>query len=259
MFGFAISFCPIVEIPLRVISTNNRYILPNFLPSEESNFVKSTDFQLDTIICLPFEQNTFIARRRDCADCVVIDPGLEPEKIIDHLEQHGLTPTAILITHGHGDHIGGNAALKKRWPDCQVVIGADDADKLTDPQLNLSSGFGIPLTSPPADETVGDGDVYKTAGFEFQVRAIPGHSIGHVVFIWKDREPTVVFVGDVIFAGSIGRTDFPDGDHNQLISGIRSKLFILPDDTILLPGHGPETTVGEEKRNNPFAGIGVEI
>ncbi len=255
MFSFAMPLCPIVEIPLCVISNSNRYILPNFLPSEESNLVKSTDFQLDTILCLPFEQNTYIAWRRDRADCAVIDPGLEPEKIIDHLEQHGLTPVAILNTHGHGDHIGGNAALKKRWPDCPVVIGADDAEKLTDPKMNLSAGFGIPMISPPADATVGDGDVYETAGVEFQVQAIPGHSIGHVVFLWKGREPAVVFVGDTIFAGSVGRTDFPDGDHNQLISGIRSKLFALPDDTILLPGHGPETTVGEEKRNNPFAGL----
>jgi len=221
--------------------------------------VKPTDFQLDTILCLPFEQNTYIAWRRDRADCVVIDPGLEPEKIIGHLEQHGLTPAAILNTHGHGDHIGGNAALKKRWPGCQVVIGAGDAEKLTDPQMNLSAGFGIPLISPPADATVGDGDVYEAAGFEFLVREIPGHSSGHVVFLWEGCEPTVVFVGDAIFAGSVGRTDFPDGDHNQLISGIRSKLFTLPDDTILLPGHGPETTVGEEKRNNPFAGTGTQI
>ena len=110
--------------------------------------------------------------------------------------------------------------------------------KLGDPWLNLSAGFGTPLVSPPADVTVKDGDAYEAAGFEWQVRSIPGHTAGHVVYLWEGQEPPIVFVGDVIFAGSIGRTDFPDGDHRQLVLGIRSKLFTLPDETILLPGHG---------------------
>ena len=91
------------------------------------------------------------------------------------------------------------------------------------------------------------------------MRSIPGHTAGHVVYLWEGQEPPVVFVGDVIFAGSIGRTDFPDGDHRQLVFGIRSKLFTLPDATILLPGHGEPTTVGEEKKRNPFAGLGVRV
>ncbi|MBN1393615.1 MAG: MBL fold metallo-hydrolase [Pirellulales bacterium] len=217
--------------------------------------MSSPDFRYDTIICLPFEQNTYIARRGDRADCVVIDPGLEPEKIIGHLERQALTPAAVLNTHGHGDHIGGNAALKQRWPECPVVIGTRDAEKLTDPQKNLSAGFGISLVSPPADATVEDGDVYESAGLKFKVLAIPGHSIGHVVFLHEGGAAAIAFVGDVIFSGSIGRTDFPDGDHRQLVSGIHSKLFTLSDDTILLPGHGPATTVGEEKRSNPYAGL----
>lgn len=221
--------------------------------------MRSSDLQLDVILCLPFEQNTYIARLKNHADCVVIDPGLEPEKIISHLEQHELTPAALLITHGHGDHIGGNAALKKRWPDAPIVIGAADADKLIDPRANLSASFGIPMASPPADATVKDGDVYQAAGFEFLVREIPGHSVGHVVYVWQGRQPAVVFVGDVIFSGSVGRTDLSDGDYDQLISGIHSKLFTLPGDTILLPGHGPETTVGEEKRSNPYAGMGTSL
>jgi len=259
MFGFAMPPYPIVDIRPCKLSNVNRYILPNLLSPEESNFVRSPDFQLAIIISHLFEQNTYIAWRRDRTDCVVVDPGLEPEKIIEHLKQRGLSPAAILNTHGHGDHVGGNAALKKQWPDAPLVIGAADAEKLTDPRLNLSAGFGIPLISPPADATVHDGDIYEAAGFEFQVRAIPGHSIGHVVFLWEGQTPPVALVGDVIFAGGVGRTDFPDGDHNQLISGIRSKLFTLPDDTILLPGHGPATTVGEEKRNNPFAATGIQI
>jgi len=220
--------------------------------------VKQHDFQSITVVSLPFEQNGYIARRHGRDDCLVIDPGLEPEKILRRLDDHKLAPAAILNTHGHSDHIGGNAALKKRWPGCPLVIGSGDAAKLTDPWLNLSGAFGASLVSPAADVTVNDGDSYEAAGFALQVRTIPGHTTGHVVYLWEGQVPPVVWVGDVIFAGSVGRTDFPDGNHRQLILGIRSKLFTLPEQTILLPGHGPATTVGEEKRNNPFAGVGVK-
>jgi hydroxyacylglutathione hydrolase len=211
--------------------------------------------QLTTILSHPFEQNTYVAWLPGRTDCVVVDPGLEPAKIISHLDQQGLVPAAILDTHGHSDHIAGNAALKQRWPECPLVIGTGDAAKLADPWSNLSASFGVSLVSPPADVLVNDGDTFKAAGFDWQVRAIPGHSCGHVVYLWDAQAPPLVFVGDVIFAGSIGRTDFPDGDHRQLLLGIRSKLFTLPDETILLPGHGDATTVGEEKRTNPFVGL----
>ena len=221
--------------------------------------MKQPDLQIAAILSHPFEQNTYVAWLRNRSDCVVVDPGLEPQKIVQYLEQQGLTPAAILNTHGHSDHVAGNAAMKKRWPDCPLVIGAGDAAKLTDPWLNLSAGLGAPLVSPAADVTVNDGDTYEAAGFEWQVRGIPGHTVGHVVYLWEGQEPPVVFVGDVIFAGSVGRTDFADGDQRSLILGIRSKLFTLPDDTILLPGHGEATTVGEEKRDNPFAGLGARV
>ena len=209
------------------------------------------------VVSTPFEENGYLVFREGRRECLVIDPGLEPEAFMERIERLSLEPVAILNTHGHSDHIAGNAALKKRWPRCPIVIGVDDAPKLLDSWLNLSANFGASVTSPPADVTVADGDTYEAAGFEWQVRAIPGHTVGHVVYLWEGQEPPVVFVGDVIFAGSIGRTDFPDGNHRRLILGIRSKLFTLPDETILLPGHGPTTTVGEEKRDNPFAGVQV--
>ncbi|MBN1588234.1 MAG: MBL fold metallo-hydrolase [Pirellulales bacterium] len=210
---------------------------------------------LKRIVSTPFEENTFIARLAQRDDCVVVDPGLEPEKTIRYLETQGLRPAAILVTHGHSDHIGGNGALKDRWPDCPLVIGSKEVSKLTDPKGNLSAMFGVGLVSPPADVTVDHGQTYSAAGLDFEVREIPGHSIGHVVFVVKDHCPPWVFVGDVIFSGSIGRTDFPDGDFHALAKGIREELFTLPDETVLLPGHGPKTTVGEEKRTNPFVGL----
>jgi hydroxyacylglutathione hydrolase len=219
--------------------------------------VKQPDLELATVLSHPFEQNTYVARLRGRTDCVIVDPGLEPAKIIRHLDEQGLTPAAVLNTHGHSDHIAGNAAIKDRWPNCPLVIGADDEAKLTDPWLNLSASFGVSLVSPTADVPVRDGDTFEAGGFDWQIRAIPGHSAGHVVYLWEGQDPPVVFVGDVIFAGSIGRTDFPDGDHRALVLGIRSKLFTLPDETILLPGHGRATTVGEEKRGNPFVGLSV--
>jgi len=221
--------------------------------------VEGPKLELATLVSLPFEENTYVARLAGRDDCVVVDPGLEPEIIIEHLERHKLTPVAILNTHGHGDHIGGNRAMKQRWPDCPLVIGVGDAPKLTDTVLNLSAAFGLGIDSPPADVTVKDGEVYSAAGFQWEVATIPGHSVGHVVYIWKGRSPYVVFVGDVIFAGSVGRTDFPGGSFSQLAQGIHSKLFSLPDDTVLLSGHGPETTVGREKRTNPYVGTGAKV
>ena len=211
--------------------------------------------QLTRILSVPFEENTYVAHLEGRRDCLVVDPGLEPEKTIDYLETQDLVPAAILNTHGHGDHIGGNAALKGRWPQCPLVIGSVEAPKLTDPTLNLSAAFGDRVLSPPADATVDEGDVYSAAGFDLRVLLIPGHSSGHVVYLWEDHQPPLAFVGDVIFAGSIGRTDFPDGDFQQLKTGIHAKLFSLPEETVLLPGHGPQTTVGQEKRTNPFVGL----
>ncbi|MEX2141973.1 MAG: MBL fold metallo-hydrolase [Pirellulales bacterium] len=208
--------------------------------------------QVLTIVSRPFEQNSYIAWREGQGDCLVLDPGFEPDLILAAVERHNLRPVVILNTHGHSDHIAGNAAMKERWPECPLVIGIHETDKLSDPMQNLSGLFGLALTSPPADQTLAEGDQYSVAGFEFLVREIPGHSSGHVVFISQKDTPPVVFGGDVLFAGGIGRTDFPDGNFDQLAQGIRQKLYTLPDDTIVYPGHGEPTTIGHEKRTNPF-------
>ena len=216
---------------------------------------ESEQIRVATVVSRPFQENTFVAWLVGRTDCLVIDPGLEPDRIMELLDDEQLIPAAILNTHGHSDHIAGNRAMKDRWPDCPLVIGEHETAKLADPRLNLSADFGIALVSPPADATVRDGEIYRTAGFDLLVREIPGHSSGHVVFIWQAGLPPLVFGGDVLFAGSVGRTDeMVGGNFGQLSSGIREKLFILPDDTIVFPGHGPATTIGEEKRSNPFVG-----
>ena len=134
--------------------------------------------QVRTIVSRPFEENTYVVWLDGRADALVIDPGLEPDLILDVLAEHGMTPAAILNTHGHADHIGGNEAMKRAFPDAPIVIGELDAVMLTDPMANLSAVFGAPVISPPADATVKEGDVIEHAGIPLEVRHIPGHSPG---------------------------------------------------------------------------------
>ena len=174
--------------------------------------------------------------------------------ILECLARHGLTVAGILNTHGHADHIGGNEAMKHAYPAAPLVIGDIDAPMLTDAWANLSAVFGAPITSPPADRVIREGEVVDYAGLPLEVLHIPGHSPGHVVFVYRAK-PCHVFGGDVLFRGSIGRYDFPGGDGRLLLTGIREKLFTLPDDTVVYPGHGPVTTTGHEKRSNPYLGM----
>ena len=207
-----------------------------------------------SIVSVPFEENSYVVHLEGRNDCLIVDPGFEPEKIFKHIDEHDLEPVAILNTHGHSDHIAGNGAMKERWPDIPLVIGANEVEKLSDPFQNLSGQFGLPMTSPDADQLLTEGESYTAAGMHFDIYEIPGHSSGHIVFVWRDGQPQVVLGGDVLFRGSIGRTDFPDGSFEKLRAGIHEKLFVLPEDTIVLSGHGPETTIGQEKRTNPFVG-----
>lgn len=208
------------------------------------------DVRVVAVESMPFAENTYVVWLPGRHDAIVIDPGFEPDAVLAALRDEGLIPAVILNTHGHVDHIAGNSALKAAFPPAPLVIGAGDAAMLTDPMQNLSGLAGVAITSPLADRLVREGDVIEAAGLRLDVLDIPGHSPGHVVFVIRDGP--LVFGGDVLFAGSIGRTDFPGGSLEQLLSGIRTKLWPLPDDTVVYPGHGPATTIGEEKRSNPF-------
>ncbi|MDO4585825.1 MAG: MBL fold metallo-hydrolase [Planctomycetia bacterium] len=214
--------------------------------------MKLSDLEVKMFVLSDFQENAYVVRLKNRNDCVIIDPGLEPQELIEFLKMNRLTPQAILITHGHYDHIGGIFDLTRVWPDLEILISKDEEYKLNDPKGNLSEMFGLPMTAPNADRTLDDNEELFIAGMSFKVMKIPGHSCGHLVYMIETLDGTIVFVGDVIFQGSIGRTDFGDGNHRQLITGIREKLMTLPNKTVLLPGHGARTTVETEKTNNPF-------
>jgi glyoxylase-like metal-dependent hydrolase (beta-lactamase superfamily II) len=206
---------------------------------------------LETIVSDLFAENCYLVRLPDRKEALVIDPGLNPERILEAIDEHALQVAAILNTHGHADHIAGNEAVKERFPNAPLLIGRGDAPKLSDPELNLSGLFGFPLTSPPADRLVEEGDVIEFAGIRLEVRHTPGHSSGHVIYVVRGR-PHVIFGGDVLFRGGVGRADLHDSDAQALLTSIREKFFDLPADTVVLPGHGQPTTVGREQRYNPF-------
>ena len=222
-----------------------------------SLFSPTESLQVACVESQPFGENTYVVSRAGDRRCIVIDPGFEPQAIIDWLDSHGLELEAILLTHGHSDHIAGNATLRDRWPLMPIVIGRHDAAKLTNPAGNLSAAFGMSLVSPPADRLLDHGERISLAGLDLAVREISGHSLGHVVFVAEGLTPPVVFGGDVLFKEGVGRSDFTDGDFTALAAGIREHLYTLPDETIVFPGHGGPTTVGHEKRHNPFVPAGV--
>ncbi|RUL89734.1 MBL fold metallo-hydrolase [Tautonia sociabilis] len=214
---------------------------------------------IEPFLSAPFDQWAYVVRRPGREDVLVVDPGFEADHLLDHLRSLRLRPAAILNTHGHCDHIAGNRALKEAFPEAPLVIGRNEARMLEDPSANLSALFGPPVSSPPADLLVDDGDRLDLAGVSLEVREIPGHSPGSVVFVATGERPPFVLGGDVLFAGSVGRVDFPGGDGGLLLSGIRSKLLDLPDETRVFPGHGPPTTIGQERRRNPYVGEGSTL
>jgi hydroxyacylglutathione hydrolase len=210
--------------------------------------------QIVTVTSEPFAENSYVVWRDGGTEAFVIDPGFQPDLILDALADRGLALAAIVCTHGHVDHIAGNAALKTAFPAAPILIGPGDAKMLTDADLNLSAPFGLPVVSPPADRLVAEGEKVVVAGIELQVFDAPGHSPGHVVYLIRETTPMTVLGGDVLFRGSVGRTDFPGGSMELLAHHIRRVLWPLPPDTVVYPGHGPVTTTGHEKRTNPYVG-----
>ena len=206
---------------------------------------------IKTLVVGPLQVNCCLVTDGASPEAMIVDPGGDADLIVEQVEADGLEPRSIVLTHCHGDHIGAAAALKRRFPEAQILAHEDDAPALLDADRNLSSMLGMPITTPPADRELSEGDEVAVGSLRFRVIHTPGHTPGGMG-LYAETDPPLLLCGDTLFAGSIGRTDFPGGDHGQLIAGIRAKLLCLADDTRVITGHGPETTIGEERATNPF-------
>ncbi len=189
-------------------------------------------------------------------EAMVIDAPEGAEAVIAFCDARALVPRLLVNTHGHADHIYANRLLKERWPDLAIAVGAGDARLLGSPMRNLSPLMGAWVKSPPPDRLLEDGDRVELGSVSFEVLATPGHTKGGISLFSADGPGggPVVFTGDTLFAGGIGRTDFPGGSHETLLESIRKRLLVLPPETVVYPGHGPPSTVAEEARSNPFLG-----
>jgi len=201
-----------------------------------------------TFVTGPFETNTYLTR--SAGECWVIDPGMGPRGLLEFLARRQLCPDRAVLTHAHCDHVAGIRDLRASVGDVPVWCPAGDADMLTDPALNLSSAFGLPIALPPPDEVFRPGDTLKLGDSAWAVLDTSGHTPGGVSLYCAAEG--VVFSGDALFARSIGRTDFPGADGARLVGNIRENLLSLPAETKVYPGHGPATSIGEEGRSNPF-------
>ncbi|MDK1030584.1 MAG: MBL fold metallo-hydrolase [Planctomycetia bacterium] len=185
---------------------------------------------------------------------MIIDAGEGIEPVIEFCRKNQLVPQMLVITHGHADHICGSAAVKEAFPEIEIAAGRRDASLLSSPLRNLSPLMGKWVKGPKADRLLDEDDLVEVGGMKLRVLDTPGHTKG-AISLYSDEGPNgrpVVFTGDALFAGSIGRTDFPGASRRTLLKSIKTKLLQLPDETEVYPGHGPPTTIGAEKAENPF-------
>jgi len=215
---------------------------------------------IEELTLTAFQQHTRIIGCETTKRAICIDPGDDSESIVQAIDDRGLSLQSIALTHAHMDHVGGVAALKKRKPEAEIILHQGDEFMyyalpeqpawIGIPRSQWSS-FGFQYEEPPrVDRNWTDEEEYQVGNLRFQVLHCPGHTPGHVVLFASEERK--VFVGDVLFAGSIGRTDLPGGSTEQLLSSIRNKLLPLGDDVEVYSGHGPVTTIGTERRTNPF-------
>ncbi|MBT3198665.1 MAG: MBL fold metallo-hydrolase [Phycisphaerales bacterium] len=197
-----------------------------------------------------FQTNCIIISGPDGGECWVVDPGMRPGPAIEYVRSDGLNPTRILLTHGHCDHIAGADQFRDAFPGVLVCCPEKDAGMLTDPDTNLSGPFGIPMAIAQADETINPGQELTFGQTIWTVLDTAGHTPGGVSYYCPGEK--LVIVGDSLFSMSIGRTDLPGSSHTQLIDNIRNNLLTLPDDTRVIPGHGPETSIGIERAMNQY-------
>lgn len=202
---------------------------------------------VDTLEIGPFCSNCHIVRG-DSREALVIDPGDDASRIIAHLRDHNLEVQYYLLTHGHVDHVSALAEVAQEFP-APVAIHALDAKWAFEPINQLPPYYDTPKSPPSIDRHLEDQQEYVDAGFRYRVLFTPGHAPGHVSLYFEDT--SVLFSGDVLFQGSVGRIDLPGGNRSDMQKSLQA-LMTLPDDTVVYPGHGPSTTIGEERRTNPF-------
>jgi glyoxylase-like metal-dependent hydrolase (beta-lactamase superfamily II) len=206
-----------------------------------------TDMILKILIVGELQTNCYILGDEKTKQGVVIDPGGDFEIIEDHLKKLKLKIKYIILTHGHVDHIGALAQLKKATG-AEILIHSKDSAMLYDPNQNLSIFSGDEIIATKADKLLEEGDIIQCDGIKLEILHTPGHTPGSISLLTDE----MIFTGDALFCGSIGRTDFPGSSYQKLISSIKDKILTKEDDLIIYPGHGPSSTIGEEKRNNPF-------
>jgi len=215
---------------------------------------------IETFVLTPFQQNTRVVSCDVTRKAICIDPGEPSPEVVDYIRANDLDLQAIVITHGHLDHCGGVTALAREFPQAEIILHKDEMylyEKLSEQPLLLgimpdqARVLGMDYEDPPQPTRfVEDGDMLEVGELRFLVRHVPGHTLGHIVL--AEQEEKAVFTGDCLFSGTIGRTDLPGGDYDQLIASIKEKVLTLGDDFTVYCGHGPETTIGHERATNPF-------
>jgi len=211
------------------------------------------DIFLDVFPVGPIQANCILLGDRDAGVLAIIDPGEEAARIMERVEASGLEPAMVLHTHGHLDHAGGTADLMRRVPSGIPVGLHRDELQLYQGLVMQGRMFGMEVEEPPQPSLwLEDGQRLELGGLSLEVRHTPGHSPGGVCFVVHGAPEPLVIAGDVLFAGSIGRTDLMGGSFPVLEQSIRSQLYSLPDETRVICGHGPDTTIGRERTSNPF-------
>jgi len=209
---------------------------------------------IELLVVGDYQANCYLVTDGSDPGLLIIDPGDQADTICEVIERRHLDPKLLVNTHGHIDHIGGNRELKERFPQIKICIHPDDAKALAKPLKNLSIFQGRMYKSPPADVLLEEGQELAFGRLRFKVIHNPGHTPGGISLYCAEglADGPVVFTGDALFAGGVGRSDFPGGDGALLVRSIREKLLTLPPFTRTFPGHGPDSTIQEEKESNPF-------